>query len=877
MQRVSSHTIILLTAVALFGLAPVGDAMAAGPPSANALFGMATPDAPIQWLQNAIQGSNAPTSETFLSNYGIYNNNGGGSIQAGLQAVLSYYSYGMLVIGSFLLLYYLVRMIAETAHTGRPGGRANQLWAPIRTVLAIGLLVPLATGLNSGQMIVLNLASEGSALASNTWALFVSTVGSNIAQGASAAVSSQSSADAQSQAVYSYFMTQVCVSAYNQLLSQSGFTGALSATGLPAFNWQMQANTSSMPPSGTLTGWGNGWDQTECGQMQTESPAVISPPAGANQGTGGSSLSSQMSTTAAGLSTTIINAENNAWQNDVVSPMSAPVNTYLTAVMANNPAPVSIQTTLAGYIQKYNADLSSGVASAVSTASGAINTALNDDAAALGWLSAGSMYMTIARLNSTISEAMMYAPSVSAPDMGKIKTERSGGKVAMSVLEDIALPILAPFNTQLPPSLETRLTEIMSQASNLLAVQGTGANSATAFTLESGQVAAASGPETNTGGLLKIINIIMSKIQGTSPSTAAGKSATDVGNSTWLGNMVPTGGFPISDLSVVGSNLLKMGGALYLAATAASVSVVGNSAGSGLATILFAFGTVLFAPGIALAYVLPLLPFMHFLFAVFGWLLALVEAVIEVPLFALAHLDPEGEGVLPQATRQGYHLLLQLILRPLLIIIGLIVSILLMNGMIDFLNLIFNATVFGVQTSSNVNMFSQIVYTVIYASIAYSICNACFKAIDYIPNHALRWIGGSGDQHDSGGHVGHATSNTMATAAVANQIGQAAPQIVGGIVRGVKSQSQSLASGFATGAGGGAGGAAGSGGALTGPAGGGGEAAAQLASASANSKQVSEDSGKGYKGMPSAAGTAGALIDAGSNDSNEDGVRNKYE
>jgi hypothetical protein len=50
-----------------------------------------------------------------------------------------------------------------------------------------------------------------------------------------------------------------------------------------------------------------------------------------------------------------------------------------------------------------------------------------------------------------------------------------------------------------------------------------------------------------------------------------------------------------------------------------------------------------------------------------------------------------------------------------------------------------------------------------------------------------------------------------------------------------------------------------------------------LASAAANSKQVSEDSGKGYKGMPSASGTAGALIDAGSNDSNEDGVRNKYE
>jgi len=869
MQRVLSYMIILLTSTALFALAPAGGAMAASPPSANALFGMSSPDAPIQWLENTIQGSNAPASETFLSNYGIYNNNGGGSIQAGLQAVLSYYSYGMLVIGSFLLLYYLVRIIAETAHTGRPGGRANQLWSPIRTVLAIGLLVPLSTGLNSGQMIVLNLASEGSALASNTWALFVSTVGNSIAQGANGAVSSPSSVAAESQAVYNYFMTQVCMSAYNQMLSQSGFASALSATGLPSFNWNIQANTSSMPPSGTITAFGNGWDQTECGQMQTEAPAAITNP-------GGSTLQSQMSTTAAGLSSTIITAENNAWQNDVVSPMSGPVTTYLNAVMANNIPPASIQTTLTGFIQQYNKDLSNGVAAAVSAASGAINTALQDDAAALGWLSAGSIYMTIARLQSTISEAMMYAPTVSPPDTKKLSSEMSGGKVAMAGIKDfVAGPLGMVFTTQPPPPLETHLIEIMAKTSNLLAVQGT---APTAFTLESGQVAASAGPETNTGGLLKVVNWIASAVEEVFPSTASGTAATDVGNQPWIGNVVPTGGFPISDLSVLGSNLMKIGAALYGAAAIAGGSVevigIGGSAGAGLPMILFSFGTVLFAPGIALAYVLPLLPFMHFLFAVFGWLLALVEAVIEVPLFALAHLDPEGEGVLPQATRHGYHLLLQLILRPLLIIIGLIVSILLMNGMVDFLNLVFNATVFGVQTSSKVNIFSQVVYTVIYAALAYSICNACFKAIDYIPNHALRWIGGQGDMHDSGAHVSHATSSTMATASAAQQIGQAGPQIVAGVARGVKSLGQGLVHGAArTGASGGAAG----GGALTGAAGGGGGAAAQLASAAANSKQVSEDSGKGYKGMPSASGTAGALIDAGSNDSNEDGVRNKYE
>jgi hypothetical protein len=215
------------------------------------------------------------------------------------------------------------------------------------------------------------------------------------------------------------------------------------------------------------------------------------------------------------------------------------------------------------------------------------------------------------------------------------------------------------------------------------------------------------------------------------------------GNLPWLGNVVPRGGFPISDLSILGSNLMKIGASMY------AVGIVGGILSSMISLVSFTFGTLLFAPGIALAYILPLLPFIHFVFAVFGWILALVEAVIEIPIFALAHLDPEGEGVFPQATRAGYHLLLKLILRPLLICIGFIVSILLMNGMIDFVNLVFNATVFAVQTNSSVSIFSQIIYTIIYARLVYSICNSCFKAIDYIPNHALRWIGASGDMHDS--------------------------------------------------------------------------------------------------------------------------------
>jgi len=241
---------------------------------------------------------------------------------------------------------------------------------------------------------------------------------------------------------------------------------------------------------------------------------------------------------------------------------------------------------------------------------------------------------------------------------------------------------------------------------------------------------------------------------------------------------------------------MKIGAAVWGTSALASASFLGFSGGMGVAMIGFALGTVLFAPGIALAYILPLLPFIHFLFAVFGWLLAVIEAVIEVPIFALAHLDPEGEGVLPQVTRSGYMLLLHLILRPLLIICGVVVSIILMNGMVDFLNLIFDATVLGVEAGTSVDIFSELVYTVIYAALAYAICNACCKTIDHIPNTAMRWIGAQGDHHESSGHVSHATGSVIAAGQAAQTIGQAGPQAVSGITRSIGSGGMGIVGGL---------------------------------------------------------------------------------
>lgn len=97
---------------------------------------------------------------------------------AALRSALGVYSNALLIVASIMLLYHLLVMTGETAQQGVIGGkRTNQLWAPIRLVVAIGLLVPLASGLNSAQYITLQIIEWGSNMASRVWDTFLSEAG----------------------------------------------------------------------------------------------------------------------------------------------------------------------------------------------------------------------------------------------------------------------------------------------------------------------------------------------------------------------------------------------------------------------------------------------------------------------------------------------------------------------------------------------------------------------------------------------------------------------------------------------------------------------------------------------------------------------------
>ena len=76
-------------------------------------------------------------------------------------------------------------------------------------------------------------------------------------------------------------------------------------------------------------------------------------------------------------------------------------------------------------------------------------------------------------------------------------------------------------------------------------------------------------------------------------------------------------------------------------------------------------------------FLIPLLPFFRFFIGVLAWLLNVFEAIIAIPIVALAHLNLGGEGLGGGAMRRVYLLWLNIIIRPALTLFGLLVGLLL--------------------------------------------------------------------------------------------------------------------------------------------------------------------------------------------------------
>lgn len=356
-----------------------------------------------------------------------------------------------------------------------------------------------------------------------------------------------------------------------------------------------------------------------------------------------------------------------------------------------------------GLAEAYAAVLDDALRRAASEERRALEAAVAEDARESSWLSAASFFNTVATRTGLFQAAARNVPGAALPLPGLDRWSPAAGAAVKNLLAALA----------------------DSRAWQPVSFTGGGG----------GSLPIASGGDRGlAGGLFAFIDL----------------DAT----------VIADGGNPIADLAGFGHSLVA-------AALSAVAALSGVAVGSGLLESIPFFGKgldafesvwrvtdgfvstilgVLLIAGATLAYVLPALPFIRFLFGIFGWLLNVVEAVLAVTVFAAAHVTRgDGDRLTVPATRQGWLFLPGLVLRPPLMLFGLILGYFVFLAAIGLLNEVWLPQLRDANAAGGLGPVGFLAMLALYVMAAYALMNGAFKLIDLLPAAVLEWIGGRGD------------------------------------------------------------------------------------------------------------------------------------
>jgi hypothetical protein len=208
-------------------------------------------------------------------------------------------------------------------------------------------------------------------------------------------------------------------------------------------------------------------------------------------------------------------------------------------------------------------------------------------------------------------------------------------------------------------------------------------------------------------------------------------------------------------IAAMGLAALAASGTASTAATAFQILTL-NFAGAGmtvaahflmnfLGTPIFLLLLGLLIPGLTIAFVLPMIPWVMWLAGVMGWLILVCEAVIAVPLWMLAHMTMQGEGLHGRAN-EGYGLLFNVLFRPTLMVFGLFLGYFIFSSMSFLIRQTFGiAAGFVLEHGWIVtNVLGVVVLLSIFVMTHVVAAMMSFRMISLIPHHVPRLLGFSG-------------------------------------------------------------------------------------------------------------------------------------
>ena len=370
-----------------------------------------------------------------------------------------------------------------------------------------------------------------------------------------------------------------------------------------------------------------------------------------------------------------------------------------------------------------------------------------------GWLTAGAWFNTIARAQGAVlNGAEGPMPIVHPPDLSGA---RNG--VSFRLFENIGSMITNSrlSANQLDSIYDSTRTALAQFNQDVISnTKNDGASlAATGLPTHSTEAEGGVGVSALLGAVDTLGHLFGVWKDGDALAFKFNKTANPLAELAYMGyqnvslglNLIAWGGISSFGAAIAGAGIgFSLAGPGGSALGAMGLAALREVAG-GLIGVVMLIGVLFVSTGLTLAFILPLLPFIKFFFGAVSWFLSLFEAVVSVPLWALAHVTPHGEGLSGDMAKQGYFFILSIFLRPVLMVFGLVAGLLLFFVAINFLNMTYNLAVAGSGSSGgSLAVVAKIVYSVMYAVMAYTCANSCFKAIHFFPEHGMGWMNSRG-------------------------------------------------------------------------------------------------------------------------------------
>ncbi len=675
-----------------------------------------------------------------------------------LQMLFRFYNLAILFVAVLVFLYYVVVVVGETAQTGVPFGRRfSHIYAPFRLVIAIGLLVPLNYGFNGAQYVAFYAAKLGSSFATNGWIRFNQALeGSNPLGAENATLIAQPNPPDLTGLVETMSVAVACRRAYarNENIEIDAYFVLPDQAGILEINdgtFQIMANIAraagqshvsiyfAHDPGAPTKFPGN--LIPHCGEVKVPVQIPDQPSVGAVDEASADRIQE---------SYFLI-----TWFLWIVPTLEAIGERAACAQLArtDKACEEGAGDIPGNYEESYMPprEYGEGIIEAVNILAevdqnnvfNALRTqvdyTIKDEVLLTGWGGAGIWYNEIARVNGSFVTAVLNVPNVVKrpgvmEDTLKEKQIADGAFVGCKGYESN----LANNKSEKKP--HAGKADYYSRVTNEVWQY---------WRCDRGGKAANFFWDSITAvfGLNGLFNI---RQEAETPGVDGGTISTTI--------------HPLAKLSTIGKSLVEssiqnMGLAMASSFGGGALGVLSEHLGSGLESaskMFVSISTIGLSIGFILYYILPFLPFMYFFFAVGGWVKGIFEAMVGAPLWALAHLRIDGDGIPGKSALSGYILMLEIFIRPILTVFGLIGGLAIFTGMATILNETFDLVVSNITNSEITpgnfgdgdqefgrHMVDAFFFTVLYAIILYMMALSSFKMITLVPNHILRWLGQS--------------------------------------------------------------------------------------------------------------------------------------